>query len=251
MRFSKALRALTVIAGLGLASPAAADTYIVGVENIDYLPQYRWDDHGYSGFARELFDAFAKASGHTLVYQAFPVARLYAKFLDGEVDLKYPDHPEWATDGKAGHRVVYSDPVVAYVDGVNVRPGRLGQGVDAVRTLGVLRGFTARGWLDRIAAGAVSVQGNSSFPALLEQTLIGRVDGAYGNVAVVQHLLRSALDRPGALVFDSGLPHVSSHYHLSTIKHPALIAAFNDWMTREGPAIAALKARHRVEAGLR
>lgn len=251
MRLCQVIRALTVIAGLGLASPAMADTYIVGVENIDYLPQYRWNEQGYSGFSRALFDAFAKASGHTLVYQAYPVARLYAKFLDGEVDLKYPDNPEWAIDGKAGHRVVYSDPVVAYVDGVNVRPERLGQGVDAVRTLGVLRGFTARGWLDRIAAGAVTVQGNSSFPALLEQTLVGRVDGAYGNVAVVQHLLRSGLERPGTLVFDPGLPHVSSYYHLSTVKHPALIAAFNDWMKRESATVAALKAEHRVEVGIR
>lgn len=251
MRLSHAFRSLMVAAGIGLASPAMADTFIVGVENIDYLPQYRWSEQGYSGFARALFDAFAKASGHTLVYQAFPVARLYAKFLDGEVDLKYPDNPNWATDIKAGRRVVYSDPVIAYVDGVNVRPDRVGQGVDAVRTLGVMRGFTAWGWLDRIAAGAVTVQGNSSFPALLEQTLVGRVDGAYGNVAVVQHLLRSGLERPGTLVFDPGLPHVSSHYHLSTIKHAALIAAFNDWMRRESATVAALKAEHRVEVGIR
>lgn len=252
MRHSRTFFALAMVAGMGpLPQTAAADTFIVGVENIEYLPQYSWGESGYGGFARELFDAFAKASGHRFEYRGFPVARLYAKFLDGEVDLKFPDNPNWATDSKAGHAVVYSDPVVDYVDGVNVRPERVGQGAEAVRTLGVLRGFTAWGWLDRIAGNKVSVQGNSSFPALLEQTIVGRVDGAYGNVAVVQHLLRSVMKQPGALVFDPKLPHVSSHYRLSTIKHPELIAEFNAWMKREAPAIAALKAEHRVEAGVR
>lgn len=46
-------------AALCVATTAEAKTYMVGVENIDYFPQYRGSTTQYEGFARELFDAFA------------------------------------------------------------------------------------------------------------------------------------------------------------------------------------------------
>ncbi len=243
------LGAAAILAGLAAALPAQAGTYVVGVENIEYFPQYSWDGKSYSGFARDLLDAFAKDKGHSFEYRALPVSRLFQDFTEGKLDLKYPDNPLWSSDMKAGKSVVYSQPVVAYIDGVNVAPARKGLGADAVKTLGLVRGFTAWDWMDRIKAGSVTLQENSTFPGLVGQALMGRVDGAYANVAVVAWTLEQQ-GKSGGLVFDPALPHSRSNYHLSSIKHPALVAEFNDWMAANAAKVAELKAKYQVERGV-
>lgn len=240
-----------LLAMTGGSGMVCAQTYTVGVENIEYYPQYSYVDGEYTGFGRAVLDAFAKAKGYTFDYRPLPVARLFATFVAGDLDLKYPDNAYWSADMKKSVTVTYSDPVVAYIDGVSVQPARLGQGADAVKVLGIVRGFTAWDWLDRIKGGTVQVQENNSFGALLDQALLGRVDGVYANVAVVNHLLEAKLKKPGALVFDPGLPHTKSAYHLSTIRHPKLVAEFNEWMHDNQASIDRMKAEYAVEKGVR
>lgn len=235
---------------VGMALPAAAQTYTVGVENIEYYPHYNFKDGEYTGYGRAVLDAFAKAKGYTFDYRALPVARLFANFVSGDLDLKYPDNEMWSADMKKGQTVAYSSPVVAYVDGISVLPGRVGKGVDSFKVLGMVRGFTAWEWLDRIDAGTVKVQENNSFGALIEQTLRERVDGAYGNVAVVAWRLENQLKQPGALVFDPGLPHTRSSYRLSSIKHPNVIKEFDAWVAANADTVAKLKAEYGVEKGI-
>lgn len=244
------MSAVIGLAMAGMTQQGAAATYVVGVENIEYLPQYTYKDGEYGGFARALLDAFAHDKGHVFEYRALPVTRLFAEFVNLDIDLKYPDNEKWSADQKERVAVVYSHPVVAYIDGVSVTPDRLGKGAGAVQVLGAVRGFTPWDWLGPVKSGAVKLQENNSFIALLETALRGRVDGAYGNVAVVAHALDTELKQPGALVFDPGLAHTRGHYHLSSIKHPQLVAEFNDWMSRNTAAVAALKAKFAVEKGV-
>lgn len=247
-----AAAAAAALSGWAPAGGAAqAQTYDVGVENYAYLPAYAVEEGEYRGFARALFDAFAGDKGYVFVYRPMPVVRLTAALTTGEVDLKYPDNPQWAADAKKDAAVVYSDPVHAYIDGVHVTPDRLGRPAGAVATLGMVRGFTPRAWNDEIKSGAVALHENNNFTALLETTLVGRNDGAYASVAVVEHHLAKTLNRPGALVFDPALPHVRGDYRLSSVKHPALIAEFNAWAAANAGRIAALKAEFGVEKGLR
>jgi polar amino acid transport system substrate-binding protein len=232
------------------ALPARAQTLTVGVESSQYLPAYSYENGEYTGFARALLDAFAQDKGYRLEYKALPVVRLFSELLAGNIDLKFPDNAMWSASQKAGHDVVYSVPVIAYVDGVSVVPASKGMSVEAVRSLGLMRGFTAWDWRDRITAGTVSLHENNSFPALLETTIAGRNNGAYANVAVVNHQLERVLRKPGALVFDPGLPHTRSHYHLSSIKRPEVIAAFNAWMAANTDRVARMKAEFQVEKGV-
>lgn len=249
MRFGL-LAAATLLAGATLSGPSIAATYTVGVEDIEYFPQYTVQNGEFKGFGRAVLDAFAQAKGHVFTYQPRPVARLFSEFVAGGPDLKYPDNAYWSADLKKGQTVVYSAPVVEYIDGVNVPPAAKGKGVDGIKTLGIVRGFTAWEWLDRIKAGALEVHENNSFTALLQQAAAGRVDGAYGNVAVVNHQL-AEMKKPDALVFDPGLPHTRSHYHLSSIKHPELIEEFNAWLAANGDLVAKLKSDYAVEQGVR
>lgn len=239
------------ILALGLSSQAVAGKiFVLGVENQDYLPAYGQVDGKYQGFARELFDAFARERGYVFEYRALPVPRLYASFFSGQVDFKFPDNANWKQDQRGGKPISYSDPVLTYIDGVVVPADRKAVSIEDIRTLGTVAGFTPWAWLDRVAAGSVRVSENPSFEALVRQVIARRIDGAYANIAVVNYQLNKTLAMPGALVFAPQLPHSRDHYYLSTTKHPAVLLEFNAWLKQNSGLVESMKKRLGVEAGL-
>lgn len=243
------------LAVIWLAAPSLAQqNFTVGVEELDYLPHYAWNASApkgqeYQGYARDVLDAFAKAKGYSFTYAAYPVARLFDEFLAKKsIDFKFPDNPQWSAEAKQGGQVVYSEPVVAYIDGVVVTPARKGQPKDALKTLGAIKGFTAYEYLGAIKAGQVTLDESTDFQAMLKKCLAGRLDGAYSNVAVANWNLREKLKQPGALVFDEALPHSKGSYLLSSLKHPRVIEEFNAWLQENASLVSGLKAKHQVEA---
>ncbi|MBI2382078.1 MAG: transporter substrate-binding domain-containing protein [Gammaproteobacteria bacterium] len=245
MRISRLSHTLFALCALSFA--AQAEKLSVGVETTEYPPHYSTADGQYSGFARAVLDAFAKKHGHEFEYRAMPVARLLDAFIRGDVDLKYPDNEMWQGDAKQGKGVVYSKPVVAYTDGVLVLPENKGAGVDKLATISMMRGFTPWEFLDRIKAGKMSTLDANSFDAVLLMAVNKRTSGAYSNVAVAQYMLDVKLKTPGALVFDDGLPHTNSNYHLSSIKRPEIISQFDTFLAEEKAQIDQLKKEYKVE----
>lgn len=248
------MRTVLIALVMGVVATSAAlakpRTFVVGVEELDYFPSYAVRDGEYVGAARDILDAFAQAHGYTLTFRPLPIKRLYAELLSGGIDLKFPDNPQWAGDVKQGQPVRYSQPVIAYVDGVMVLPDRFGGGADAVRTLGTVSGFTPFAWLDRIRSGQLVVKENPRIDLLLRQVMMGRMDGAYASVAVAYHTLEGELKAPGALVFDPALPHSRDFYRLSSLNHPEMVAQFDEWMAANRELIEGIKLRHGAEKGV-
>lgn len=229
---------------------AAGPTFVVGVENQDYLPAFTYEQGAYKGFARELFDAFARDRGYVFEYRALPVPRLYASFFGGQLDFKFPDNPNWKKDQRAGKTILYSDPVFVTVDGVSVVPEKKEATPADIRTLGTMAGFTPWAWIDRIKANQVSLSENTHFDGLIRQALAGRVDGVYASVAVMNYQLDHVLKKPGALTFNPRLPYSRDNYHLSTFKHGEVLREFNAWLKQNRASVEAMKKRHGVEKGV-
>jgi ABC-type amino acid transport substrate-binding protein len=241
-----------LVALVWLASlPALAREIVVGVEAIDYWPAYAARDGQYEGAAREIIDAFAQARGHTVLYRPFPINRLLAELMRGGVDAKFPDNPGWQADKRKGVAIVYSKPVMSYIDGTLVLPELADMDVDGVTSLGTLSGFTPFGWLDRIQAGKVAVRENPSFDQLLRQARAGRIDAIYVNVAVALNASERVLGAQGALVFTRKLPFSADSYRLSSVKSPEIIAEFDDWMARNAKLVSDILARTGAEKGVR
>lgn len=233
------------------SSPALAQTYVVGVENLPFLPHYTTDAQGhYQGFARELLDQFAASAGIQLEYRPLPVQQLLPALLSGAVDFKYPDNPDWAPQEKNGHALHYSQPVVQYVDGVLVAPERVGQGLPALKRLAVVDGWTPRGYEKTIDSGGVQRLPSGDLRQMIHQALKHDADGAYFNVVVATYYLDNIRARPGALVFDPALPHTRSSFQLSSQNHAELIQRFDRFLTEHAADVAALKKRYGVEASL-
>ena len=186
----------------------------------------------------------------TFDYVALPVKRLFVEFANGVGDLKYPDNPNWALQIKKDAEIVYSEPVVEYVNGVMVRPADHGAGIDRIRKLGLVAGWTPLGFQEQIESGTIELVENNSYDGLLKQAILGRIDGAYSNVATSRYYLNNTLDEPDGLVFDEGLPHVRNARRLSSIHHPDIIAEFDRFLQESADEIAALKQHYAVEDGV-
>lgn len=204
----------------------------IGVEEIPYLPYYESTNGNYSGFARDLFDQFAKEEGFKFQYIPLPIKRLYNDFLnkDSHLDFKFPDNKYWAQDLKKDRSLYYSEGVVVYTDGTLVTP--LKSKRQTIKNLGIVRGFTPWDYLEQIKSGKVQVTENNSIESLLKLAILNRVDGVYVNVDVAKYLLRNNLKQENGLIFDEKFPHSKSSYSLSTLKHPELVKKFDSWLNK-------------------
>lgn len=229
----------------------AQQTYVVGVEAASFLPHYSVDAEGnYKGFARDLLDMFAEQIGVRLAYKPLPADGLLPALLEGEVDFKYPDNPNWAAPAKADYQLYYSQPAVDIVDGVMVAPRRVGLGLEQLRRLAVVDGWTPWGYEARIKTNQMLLVSSDDLPHMMRQALLKDADGAYYNIVVATYYLDNIRAKPGALVFDPDLPHTRSTYNLSSIKHPELMQRFDQFLSARQTDIAALKAKYRVEGNL-
>jgi polar amino acid transport system substrate-binding protein len=245
MRFIKFALLFAIIAFI--PNPVWAGKYSVGVEAIDYYPLYAGHEEEYNGFSRALLDAFAKDSGYTFNYVPLPVARLFETFLTGDsLDFKFPDNEKWSQKAKEDKNVVYSEPLVQYIDGVFILPDNKTMTVEDLKTLGIIRGFTAWEYMDRIQSGSLQIEESNDYDAMLMKAVKGRVGGAYSSVVVIQDKLE-IMGESGSLIFAAHLPHTRSAYHLSSIKHPKIIDDFNAWMRENADTLQSLKWEYKVE----
>ena len=233
---------------------ARGDSFVVGIESGSYYPIFEAGGESATGAAVEILNAFAKDSGHSIIYKSFPIPRLYKTFIAGDVDFKFPDNEKWVSarwaddQARAGVKIIYSDPVITYIDGANVVTTRKGIGLSNLKVLGMPLGFTPLPYKALIADKKILIAENPSFEGLIQQALRGRIDAIYGNVAVVAFRV-GKLNLAGALTFDASLPYTKDSYRLSSIKYPEVIADFNNWMSRNLDALAAIKDKYRAEGG--
>ncbi|NQD38828.1 transporter substrate-binding domain-containing protein [Permianibacter sp. IMCC34836] len=241
------MKALVMLLSLLASTVVVADgkTFTVGVENLEYTPHYSYEGGEYKGFAADVLKAFAKEKGYTLQFKAYPVARLIGVFVGGEVDFKYPDNANWAADAKQGKSIVYSDAVAQFTDGALVLPDMKGK--VQLKALGAPRGFTPWVYMADVSAGKIKLQELDTLDAVIKSVQAKRVDAGYANIDVAAHYMKTVMKTPDALVYDSALPHDNGTYHLSTIKHAAVIAEFNQFLKDKKAVVDGLRSQNGLK----
>ncbi|KPA14393.1 Extracellular solute-binding protein, family 3 [Candidatus Magnetomorum sp. HK-1] len=223
-------------------------TFTIGVEAQKYYPQF--DNEGgkeYFGFAKDLLDMFANYKGYKFEYKIRPIKRLFSEFVEKKAfDFKYPDNPVWQSDMKKDKKVVYSDSVVKYIDGVIVLVENKSKQLSEFKTLGTVRGFTPYPYLDLIQKQQVNLSENNNFISLMKQILKKRIDGAYSNISVARYNIKEILRIPDALVFNPNLPHIKDSYYLSSIKQPQVIQEFNQFLKDKKTQIDQMKKQYNL-----
>lgn len=222
--------------------------YKIGVEDIPYFPHYIYEYGEYKGLAADILNDFAKSKGYIFEYIPMPIVRLSRDYVKGEVDFIYPDNSYWSENIKSKVTVIYSNPVVSYIDGVMVMPKNSNK--NKITNLGIVIGFTPFEFLKDIENGNIKLNKNSTLMGLIKQGLAGRVEGVYGNIDIIDYLLQEKLESPGMLVFNPKLPHTKSFYHLSTIKYPEIIEEFNRYLSENQKKIEKWKKEYKIKEHL-
>ncbi len=221
--------------------------FVIGVQNFkEYLPNSQYQNGEYKGFNREILDLFAKKSGYTFIFKAYPIKRLYYNFFNAKVDFKYPSNPYWSKNLKQDKKIIYSDEVVKFIDGVLVKPSNKGRGIAELKRLGVVLGFTPFAYLEKIKLGTIKKVEQSNYKGSLMGVMQNRLDGIYSNIAVSRYYLRNIIKDEKVLVFDSTLPYSESYRCLSSIKYPDIIIEFNKFLKNEKVAIDKLKEKYKI-----
>ena len=243
----KRMTVIAVLVSCVFSSAAWSGEYTIGVEGVDNLPVAKGEGSNYSGYARELLDAFAAKYDHQFTYSPLPVARLMDEFaVKKSLDFKYPDNPHWAGGLKKGSKIAYSAGTVTVIDGLFVKPENKGKGLENIKTIATQRGFTPFPYLAEINASKIRVYETNSMDAAIRMGDAGRVDGIFMGQVVANYLMNEVLKKPGMLVFDDKLPNEKSEYSLATIKHTDVIKQFDEFLSREKNTVARLKAKYKI-----
>lgn len=220
---------------------------VFGVESARFYPLFSTNSKNeYIGFARELFDCFGAAKGYKIKYKPHPISKIFGSYYKNEFDIKFPDNPFWDADNKENRDIIYSEEITEYIDGTMVEPEKLGQGVEKIKKLGILRGFTPFDYLDYIEKKKVITDESSAFHGLVTGILSERIDAFYLNVAITRHVLET-IDQKGLFEFDPDLPHTRSFYQASSITNPEAIADLNAFLRESKDEINALRLKYKVD----
>jgi methyl-accepting chemotaxis protein len=221
--------------------------FTVGVEIHNYLPISNGEGSIYSGFARELLDAFAHYAGYTFTYQPMPITLLFEDFLVRQsLDLKFPDNAYWAGDLKRKTHVVYSRGLISVTEGLLVKLEHKGRDPGALNKIAITRGFTPFPYLDRIESKQIKVSELNTPEAGLKIAESGRVDGVYMGTIVANYLLSEIRKKPDALVFDESLPNSTNDFSMSSINHPEVIEKLDEFLHDQSALVAKLKHKHKI-----
>ncbi|WP_394209067.1 substrate-binding periplasmic protein [Enterovibrio calviensis] len=219
--------------------------FVIGVQAFaDYAPYSTFKNGEYQGFNRELLDAFANEYSYEFEYRALPLKRLYHNLVSGEIDAKYPDNPSWTQDLKQGREVIYSDPVVSFIDGVIMLDENHDKSRKALATIGMISGFTPWPFLQDIKANTVTVYEANNMDALIKMLLTNRIDGIYTNAAVFRNRIKLAFESAPSMSLNTSLPFLAGTRHMSSVSRPDLVIQFNQFLENHASFVESLKQQY-------
>lgn len=243
-------RYLLAVAMATLAfSTQAKEAYTVVVQDIDYYPIYRADPStgGYSGYVRELMDAFAMHQGIRFEYRVRPIRRMTMEYLAGRYDFALPDNPQWDRAAKEGLTIHYSKPLLTFEDAVFVPKVQQHMPTEEMTDYGTIYGFTPWKFRELIDSGQIELKTASRPANLVRMAMAGRVTAFNLAVPVAEYHFHK-LGAEGRFVPAPKLmPQIDSHYHLSTLKHPDLINAFDHFLQQQQATVNALLQRYDLK----
>ncbi|WP_417699285.1 amino acid ABC transporter substrate-binding protein [Pseudoalteromonas lipolytica] len=227
-------------------------SYVVGVENIEYLPYYEGSDNNnsrFTGYSAQLLKLFGRKYDYNIVFYPTPLNRLYKDFItQSYLDFKYPDNPQWQKSFKDIYtktkQIVYSKPVVTTVTGIaSLNPDT--QLSDCTR-FGKVRGFTSQRFKAYFVKEGIAVIETADTTELISLLLLNRINCIYISRDVLNYKLREKLNVTTDVYFHELLGVDVQDFHVSTINHPEIITQFNQFLATYSEEIQELKEKFSI-----
>lgn len=206
--------------------------YSVVAQDIDYYPIYGTDptSETYSGYVRDLMDAFAQHQGIRFEYRTRPIRRMTMEYLAGRYDFALPDNPRWDQGAKKDLSIHYSEPLLVFKDAVFVPTSQQDMTTAEMTDYGTIYGFTPWKFQDLIDSGQVEVKTASKPGNLIRMAMAGQVTAFNLAEPVAKYHFRKMGVEGQFEPAPNLMPQADSRYHLSSLKHPELIKAFDRFL---------------------
>lgn len=245
--FIRSFSVIVILLGLFAVAPLArAENFVVGSQNIDYFPHYKFiGNQTDKGYVWAVLQAFSKWSGHSFEYQVLPVKRLQRELQEGRLDFSYPDHPSWQSKQWQQKGKIFSGSLITSYGNTMVLATRKSKGLSNFKSVAVPHGFTSVMYAELVAEKRVQLVEVPDALAALNMVLKGRVDGADVEYNVAKHLLRQQ-GQEKALVHDLSLPSDPVTFHLSTRKHPLIIEQLNQFLSSNSDLLEHIKSTYQL-----
>ncbi|QTH64412.1 hypothetical protein J1N51_02695 [Psychrosphaera ytuae] len=219
---------------------------VVGVEDVSYFPLFDFK-HQHDTFTTELLRKFGEQYNYEFEYLAMPVKRFGMWLFEKDIDLKFPDNSRWNESDEVNllsKNITYSLPVLDLVAGTITADSNIKAKQD-IKIMGTLLGFHPTKWLDEVTSGQVILYESSSTMMLIQQLIRGQLDAINLEPSVVNHYL-SLINKEGVANINKHFDYEVYSYHLSTVKHPSVIAEFNTFLQNNQSALNALKNKYKI-----
>ncbi len=239
------LRWLGLLVLVHVTMSLRAESYVIGIEHIDYYPHYDFSKRQQRGYFFDLIQLFSEKSGHQFKFMPLPVKRLYYS-SHSNIDFIYPDNPLWREYTEPGVEKVFSKPVVFTLGSTLVKPALQHISLAQFGSLAVIHGFVPTKWLALKNQYKYRMVDVPDVASALGLVLKGRLDGAIIEFNVAQHYLRS-IEAQDQLVIAEQLPFTQLPFLMSTVKHPKLLAQFDQFLQENTEQVATLKRKYQLQ----
>jgi polar amino acid transport system substrate-binding protein len=218
---------------------------IVGVEDIENYPNYVYDyrTKKFSGFMRDVLDAFGQQYGYEMIYRPLPVKRLYYELTYGKIDFKFPDRPDWGSSYKSQYDVHYSNAIIWFTEGIMTLAERPFSSLNEVKSIAYVRGFSPPALVQAASLYKIKIVETADVKDAISMVLSHKVDGAFLDIAGGQWLLNTYFHQPGALVFQPSLPNVHAPYFISTVDNVKALNEFNQFLAKNAELLNKIKQK--------
>ncbi|NQZ83318.1 MAG: hypothetical protein HRT52_20130 [Colwellia sp.] len=213
--------------------------YTIGVENIDYYPHYAFG-HRENSFTKELLESFFSQESIEIKFVPLPLRRFNQWYIKDKIDFKYPDNKDWRAGESSQLDIYYSETVISSVGGSIVLNDNAKYDADNIQRLGTINGFYPTLWIKKIKSNKVQLIEDNNVISVIKLVTRGMVDAINLDYSVVNFHLNEMQNEKQLIMVES-LPHRETKFHLSTIKHKALLKKFNVFLDNNQEYIQHLK----------
>jgi len=217
----------------------------VGVESVENLPFYYTDDNGqYQGFVSDLIKLFADTIEVELVFDSFPIKRLFHELIQSSIDIKVPDNPKWQAELKKGVDIIYSDSFLSIRVGLVGFNGHVDTAFTEITNVSLPLGYTLVG-LSEHQKNSFGIAHTNSIESCIKMVIKKRSMGCYANLAALRYYVRHKFPEQLDKVFVYRyFPEQIGTYHLSTSSRPDIIKKFNHFLNSHKAAVNTLKKQY-------
>lgn len=236
-----------------MTSVKSATHYVVGVENIEYLPYFDGsgaNNRDYYGFSQKLLTLFAQQHDLEFEFYTLPINRLYKEFIEHRhVDFKYPDNPSWKPSYKASFidpkKIIYSLPTVIAKTGIASLSKNIT--IDNCVSFATVRGFTSQSFKPLMNNENVELIETANVMELIEMLLKKRVECIYISNDVLNYNLVKYFKLAQPVYFQNELSVDLQVFLLSSIEYPDVIKKFDTFLLTHKAQIHKLKKEYQIK----